>query len=270
MAKTNPPTPAVAKKIQALAKLAVDLHQGQHFNITRLTVLKGFCSDPDAAAKFALQITKLAQTQFKARSKATKSQARQRYERLIAAAIPAMTRRLKSPTEERKSKLWELYKQAKEAQSQYEHQQWCDVRIIECRELLIVETAMECLLNPWNASLIGYRVARQYAEKYDPHYGTGLLPKSAPMVEEIAAFWGSHFFGRGWKKVVGREEEIRRPNSPQSNIITPSLLSTWLLAAFRAVVEAWAIWASSIWLRHLHGHEWLGAIGALVEIDLLT
>ena len=114
-----------------------------------------------------------------------------------------MTRYLKSPTEKTKSKLWKLYERAKEAQNRFEHQQWADVRIIECWELLIVETAMECLLHPWHASLIGYQVARKYAQRYDPHYGTGLIPKSAPMVEEIAEFWGKHYLGRGWRKKVG-------------------------------------------------------------------
>ncbi len=78
-----------------------------------------------------------------------------------------------------------------------------DVRIIECWELLIVEKAIECMLYPMHASIIGYQVARKYAEKYDPHFGTGLIPKSAPMVEEIAEFWGLHYLGRGWKKKVG-------------------------------------------------------------------
>ncbi len=196
--------PAVVKKIQALANLAADLRQGQHFNITRLTIIKSLCSDPDAAAKFALNIAELAQRQFKARRPSeTKPTKRQEYGRLIAAAIPAMTRNLKSPTETTKSKLWELYERAKEAQNKVEHQQWADVRIIECWELLILETAIECLLHPWHASIIGYQVARKYAEKYDPHFGTGLIPKSAPMVEEIAEFWGRHYLGRGWRKMVG-------------------------------------------------------------------
>ena len=201
MATANQPPPAVVKKIQALAKIAADLRQGKDYNITRLTLLKSLCSDPDAAAKFAIHIAKLAQRQFKARqSKPKKSQA---YGKLIAAAIPAMTRYVKSPTEKEEEKLWEVHEQAKEAQNKVEHQQWADVRIIECWELLIVETAMECMLHPMHASIIGYQVARKYAEKYDPHFGTGLIPKSAPMVEEIAEFWGRHYLGRGWKKKVG-------------------------------------------------------------------
>lgn len=95
MAKTNQPSAAVVKKIQALAKLAADLHHGQHFNITRLTLIKSLCSDSVAAAKFAVHVAKLAQRQFKARS----GKKKQEYEELIARAIPPMTRFLKSPTE---------------------------------------------------------------------------------------------------------------------------------------------------------------------------
>jgi hypothetical protein len=204
MATTTPPSPAVVKKIQALAKIAADLHQGKDYNITRLTLIKSLCSDPAAAAKFALHIAKLAQRQFKAHHPGdTKSAKSQQYGRLIAAVIPAMTGHLKSPSEPAKTKLWELYERAKEAQNKVEHQQWADVRIIECWELLIVETAMECMLYPMHASIIGYQVARKWAEKYDPHFGTGLIPKSAPMVEDIAEFWGRHYMGRGWRKKVG-------------------------------------------------------------------
>jgi hypothetical protein len=32
-----------------------------------------------------------------------------------------------------------------------------------------------------------------YAERYDSHHGTGLIPASAPMMEEIADFWRDYF-----------------------------------------------------------------------------
>ena len=87
------PSPAVVKKIQALAKIAADLRLGQHFNITRLTLIKSLCSDPAAAAKFVVYIAKLAQRRFKARPPSDKKPTkRQQYGQLIAAAIPTMTR----------------------------------------------------------------------------------------------------------------------------------------------------------------------------------
>ena len=189
------PLPPTAKKLRTLAHIAARLQEGDHFEITRLTTLKGFCEDPEAAAKFALHLAKLTQ----AKAKPTKPE----YERLIADGVRAMTRHLRNPTEQSQKRLWELLADAKQAQNKIEHQRWADVRIVECWDLLIVETAMECVLRPYASSVIGYQLARKYAEKYDSRYGSGLIPKSAPMMAEIVEFWGRHFFGRGWRKVLG-------------------------------------------------------------------
>lgn len=190
---------ATLKNIQALARIAADLRKGQHFNITRLTILKGLCADPKAAARFALHIAKLAQKKMKP----AKSAKQQNYRRLATAGVRAMVVYLRKPTEKANERLRDLHAEAKQAQSRYEHQRWGAVRIIECWDLLIVETAMECVLEPWASSVLGYQVARKYAEKYDSRYPSGLVPKSAPMMEEITEFWGRHFLGRGWRKKVG-------------------------------------------------------------------
>ena len=71
-------------------------------------------------------------------------------------------------------------------------------------ELLVVETALECVLSPWASSELGYVIARQYAERYDSRYGNGLIPASAPLVEDIAEFWGRHLLGRGWRKQLAK------------------------------------------------------------------
>ena len=34
-----------------------------------------------------------------------------------------------------------------------------------------------------------YQTARHYAEQYDPRYGDGLIPASAPLLEDIVQFW---------------------------------------------------------------------------------
>jgi hypothetical protein len=163
-----------------------------------LTILKTFCADPDAAAKFALHIAKKTQE----RMKPGKSAKQRRYSGLVAASVRAMAAYLRRPTEKGKERLWDLHAEAREAQSRVEHQRWADVRIIECWELLIAETAMECVLRPWYSSQLGYQLARQYAEEFDSRYPSGLVPKSAPMVEQIAEFWGRHYLGRGWERRV--------------------------------------------------------------------
>lgn len=80
------PEAAVIKKIQTLAQITAALGGGDHFNITRLTILKSLCADPKAAAKFALYIAKLAQK----RTKPAKSTKQQGYRRLIPASVRAM------------------------------------------------------------------------------------------------------------------------------------------------------------------------------------
>jgi hypothetical protein len=62
-----------------------------------------------------------------------------------------------------------------------------------------VETALECVLRPSVSQVLAYELARQYSERHDARCGSGLIPESAPMVEDIAEFWGWHFLGRGWR-----------------------------------------------------------------------
>ena len=194
------------KKIQKLVQIAADLCNGKDYNITRLTMLKSLCSDPEAAANFAVHLAKLTQKKMKGKSCPDYIEAEnwRRYQRLAASAVRRMTEYLKKRTSEAETLLWKLHSELRDAQNQYEKQRWALVRIVESMELVIVETALECILHPWASSDLGYRIARKYAERYDSRYGTGLLPKSAPMVEDIAEFWGQHFLGRGWRKRLAK------------------------------------------------------------------
>lgn len=115
-----PIPPAIIKKIQTLAPIAADLRHGQHFNITRLMILKGLCAEPRAATKFALHIAKLAQKKMKP----AKSAKQQNYRRLATAGVRALAAYLKRPTEKAKEGLWDLHAKARQAQSRYEHQRW--------------------------------------------------------------------------------------------------------------------------------------------------
>lgn len=195
-----------AKKIKTLAQIAGQLRKGEDFQITRLTVLKSLCSDHQAAAHFALHIARLVRRQMESRPRhptGIKAEAWERYKKLAAEAVRLMARHLKKRTWEIDERLQDLRAEAEQAQNQYEHHRWADVRIIHSMERLMVEKALHCVLNPWNAEYYGYHLARNHAERYDSRYGTGLIPASAPMVEEIADFWGKYHFGRGWRKQVG-------------------------------------------------------------------
>lgn len=192
---------AASKKIQTLVQIAAELRQGKDFSIARLTLLKNLCSAPEATAQFGLHLARKTQTAMKARSlpRHIKPETWQRYQRLVGKAVRGMTRYLKDGTNQSNSSLRGLLREIRGEQNEFEHQRWGAVRIIRSMELLVVETALECVLTPWASSALGYQLARQYAERHNSRYGTGLIPASAPMMEEIAEFWGRHFLGRSWK-----------------------------------------------------------------------
>ena len=83
--------------------------------------------------------------------------------------------------------------QLKHLQNKYENQRWGAVRLIESSDTLLIEKSIQCILSPEDFRLWAYRVGREYAEKYDPSYGTGLIPESAPFMEDIVEFWIQYY-----------------------------------------------------------------------------
>jgi hypothetical protein len=196
----------IIRKIQTLAEMATELRQGESFKVIRLTLLKSLCNRPEDAAKFAVHLTKrtLKRMQEQECPSHITSENWKHYLKLAAKAAREMTRRVKQGIAEEPPPLHALWTEIRDAQSQYERQAWGSVRIIHSRGLLIVETALECVLRPSVSQVLAYDLARQYCERRDARYGSGLIPESAPMVEDIAEFWGRHFLGRGWRKWLER------------------------------------------------------------------
>jgi hypothetical protein len=191
-------TAALRKKIIKFAEIAQDLRQGKYFNITRLTSLKSLCQDPQAANQFCFYLAKLTQRKM-AESESPKyiePDTWLRYQQLVDEAIQAMENYLADPIPENNDLLRKAYSSLYNLQNQYENQAWGPVRLVNSTDVLIVEKALSCMLHPNESSDWGYRVARKYAECYNPRYGTGLIPESAPMVEAIADFWFRYHLGK--------------------------------------------------------------------------
>src|SRR5262249_15052232 len=71
---------------------------------------------------------------------------------------------------------------------------WGAARLIDDWELLLFEYALGCLLGPpHEAGYWAYQTARHYAERYDSRHGTGLIPESAPLVQDIADCWAEEY-----------------------------------------------------------------------------
>jgi hypothetical protein len=166
------------KKVEKLEAIAEALRRHEHFSITRLTVLKGLCENPQAAGAFALFLARKIQRRMREKD------APKRYRQLVNRAVREMKPYLDEPTEERKERLWSLFREIEAEQDEYENIPWGVVRNVKSFDLLVVEHALKAVLRPHEASFWLYHAARDFTGKTDE-----LIPKSAPMVDEIARFW---------------------------------------------------------------------------------
>ena len=196
----KPPSPAakVIPKIRQLATMARELREGASFNITRLTTLKSLCEDATAAARFAVHLAQL--TYRKMQEKACPfhldPEKWEYYKQVVDEAIRQMQRYIEHPTQEAADLVQAWLSDVRAIQNTYRDQAWGPVRIIHSTEVLMIEYALSCVLQPTASADWGYHLARQYAERYDPRYATGLIPESAPMVEDIADFWCQYHLGK--------------------------------------------------------------------------
>ncbi len=201
----KPKSSPVAPKIRRLANIAEELWEGEHFKITRLTTIKSLCEDAKTAAHFAFHIAQLTHggMQEKACPQHLEPEKLEYYKQVIDEAIRQMERYLGKPSEKEEDLVRARLSDVRAVQDRYEQQAWGPVRIIESTEVLIIEMALSCLLQPRASAEWGYRIARQYAECYDPRYGTGLIPESAPLVEDIADFWCQYHLGKSLREWLG-------------------------------------------------------------------
>src|SRR5262249_36162956 len=188
-----------------LATLARELRAGASFNITRLTTLKSLCEDATAAAQFAVHLAQL--TSRRMREKPCPSHLdpeKWEYDKqVVDEAIRQMQRYLEKPPEEEADLVRAWLSDVRAIQNTYRNQAWGPVRVIHSTEVLLIEYALSCLLQPTASANWGYHLARQYAERYDPRYGTGLIPESAPLVEDIADFWCQYHVGKSLRAWLG-------------------------------------------------------------------
>jgi hypothetical protein len=181
-----PPDPAL-KKVGKLEEIAEALRRGEDFSITRLTVLKGLCEDRRASGEFALFLARRAQEKMRAK------EAPDRYRKLADRAVEEMKPYLTDPDDERKDGLYTLLRETQSEQDEHRNIAWGSVRLIESMDLLVAEKCLRAVLRPDEAPHWLYQAARDHCERYDSRHGTGLIPSSAPMVEEVAGFWRKYF-----------------------------------------------------------------------------
>jgi hypothetical protein len=128
--------------------------------------------------------------------------------------------------QQRKKLLYDLLAEAKDVNNVYEPSRWGAIRVIQNRQVLIMENSLRCVLS-WTAEEAGYwayHAARDYAEWYEPHYGTGLIPESAPRVKAIVGFWCEYYGVEIWARIPyavggGRLTRLSKKAAPEKRAI---------------------------------------------------
>lgn len=69
---------------------------------------------------------------------------------------------------------------------------WSDVRIIKNWQILIIEDALNCF-KYFDDTRKGYEFTRSYTEKYNPSFGTGLIPDSKELLFDVTEYWRKYY-----------------------------------------------------------------------------
>src|SRR5271166_4104789 len=181
------PNSQIVKKVKKLSEVAEELRQGKDFPVARLTTIKSLCGEPEAIAAFALFLAQ------KIQSKMRQEESPERYRGLVDRAVKELKPYLTDPTEERKGRLSSLCREMEAEQNEYKKIGWDMVRMVRSKDLVVVEESLKSVLKGYEAAIWAYQAAKDYAERYDARYPSGLIPSSAPMVEEIAEFWRKYY-----------------------------------------------------------------------------
>jgi len=189
------PPKAVLSRVRKLAQITKELAEGANFSITRLTTLKSLCEVPEVAAHFAVYLANHTSRRISEMSSPphlSNGEWRMHNE-LITSSVERLGRYVERPSDPEREALREVLRELESVNDEYESIPYGMVRIIQDKNVLIVEDAVRCVLSAYSAPSQSYHLARDYAERYDPRYGTGLIPESAPLVMDIVDFWCDYY-----------------------------------------------------------------------------
>ncbi len=184
----------VKQKIKILRDIELKLPQEKYFSITRMRNVNVLCNvSSQALMSFAFCIAD------KTANKIDEEQVDDKINNAVDRALKLMNLSL--------IEIHENLKITKETQEElnnirknlYDFQ--CDTRIanfgtvirsIKNWNILTIEDAINCFCDSNNNEL-GYTLAKDYVEKYNSRYGTGLIIDSIPDLKDIITFWEEYY-----------------------------------------------------------------------------
>ncbi len=190
---TPPPPRDVLLRIRKLAGLPVEIRESRWaVSITRLTVLKSLCQQPDLANRFVAHLARktfehLSEEKGRSAHPATPTELSHR--QMMAEALEGMAAWQRSQSEKLRRTLSDLLGRMRAEQNEYRNIPFGALRLITDSKLLMFEYALECHLAPEReVGTWAYQTARHYAERYEGSQGTGLISASIPLVRDIVDF----------------------------------------------------------------------------------
>lgn len=169
-----------------LIALAGEIESTGFANTTRLTVVKKWCQEPARLKALAVFIAKSTLA-----NKATSMHGRERElwvhsQDLFAYADPTVDQISYAEAEA-------LMTQLVEFQSEYRHDRWGAIRIINSKELLVIERAIGIVLEPSRPES-GYKLVAEHLSSYNSTHGPGLYPECLKELYALAHFVRSIFY----------------------------------------------------------------------------
>ena len=186
----------IKKRIDKLEILngELDNFSGFAISITRLTVIKYLCKDSLAMCGYALEIAKKTKTriEYKENEKDIK--------KTVNLSLKIMNSIMKQSKEQNsleinaddEKQIQRLLSAFCSYQNDRKRVHWSDVRLIKNWQILIIEDALNCFEYSEEPRK-GYELTRIYTEKYDPSFGTGLIPKSKELLLDVTRYWKKYY-----------------------------------------------------------------------------
>jgi len=183
--KRKPSDDSLPKQVRKLEEIVEAIRRKENVQVTRLTVVKKLCENPDAAGAFAMFLARKGQERLR------EKKGKERYRQLASRAVREMKAYLDEPSEDQKEGLWSLLWEIEGEQNEYESVRWGVVRNIKCWDLLIVEKALRTILKPEEAPHRLYQASRNYVGASIAFEKGSIL-----QIEEIARFWRRYYRGK--------------------------------------------------------------------------
>jgi hypothetical protein len=168
---------------ERILKIVADIDTHGNVPLTRLTVLKKWFEGPGRLSAFGLWIVRGAagcKGKTKDRAGALLDEARALLG--TAATRESLYQQIDRAAAE------SLHDRARDLQNEFQNQQWGPVRLVHCWPLLLVEQGLALHLGQAVTPSDGYKLAADWAQNYDPHYGNGLNGPSRGKIEELVRF----------------------------------------------------------------------------------